>query len=258
MLQFDEATAKLLSDAYHGADFTRRRRKNFDALAPAPGQRLLDLGCGNGLMTLELARAVGPQGRVVGVDPSAAMLAAARDACDGRDNVILIEGAAEALPLEDTSLDGAVSVQVFEYVAAIPAALAELRRVLRPGGRLVIGDMHFGTAAWRSDDPARMARMLASWDRHLVHVSLPEILLEELAAAGFRVERVAPLTFCDTLLRPDGLAATMLALVRDHAVANGHVSEAEARDWAAEQRDLARAGRFFFTLTHFVTAATRI
>lgn len=77
MLKFDEDTARLLEDAYQGADVSRRRRAAFDALMPAPGEQLLDLGCGNGLLTLELARAVGPAGHVTGLDASPQMLEAA-------------------------------------------------------------------------------------------------------------------------------------------------------------------------------------
>lgn len=78
MLQFDEDTARILEDAYKGADITRRRRASFDALAPAPGEHLLDLGCGNGLLTLDLSRAVGDTGHVLGLDPSPDMLDLAR------------------------------------------------------------------------------------------------------------------------------------------------------------------------------------
>ncbi|MDF0599962.1 methyltransferase domain-containing protein [Psychromarinibacter sp. C21-152] len=257
MLQFDDSTARILEDAYQWADFTRRRRANFDALAAQPGQTVLDLGCGNGLLTEDLSRAVGDAGRVHGVDPSAAMLQSARVRLAGRENVTLAEGTAAALPLADGSLDGAVSVQVFEYVDDVPAALAELHRALRPGGRLVIGDMHFGTYAWRSDDPDRMRRMQAAWDRHLVHPDLPERLPEDLARAGFTVRESIPVTLTDRHYRPDSLVRMMIILMTRYAIAQELLPEAEVRAWADEQAALAEAGRFFFSLTHFVTVAER-
>ena len=70
MLKFDAETTKILDDAYQGADITRRRQASFDALTPIPGETIIDIGCGNGLLTGELARAVGPKGRVIGIDPS--------------------------------------------------------------------------------------------------------------------------------------------------------------------------------------------
>lgn len=257
MLQFDETTAALLEDAYQGSDFAMRRRANFDALGARRGETVLDLGCGNGLLTLDLSRAVGPQGQAIGIDPSAAMLDAARARCAGRGNTRLIEAGAQALPLDDASLDRAVSLQVFEYFNDCAGPLAELHRCLRPGGRLVLGDMHFGTLAWFSDDPGRMDRMRRAWDRHVADPALPARLPAHLHDAGFRGVEMAPLTFCDTVLRPDGLARMMIHLMTAYAVQNGHVERPEAEAWAAEQGDLARAGRFFFALTHFVCTATR-
>lgn len=257
MLQFDDKTAALLETAYQGADFRRRRRASFDALAPRPGQRIADIGCGNGWLTLELALAVGETGQVIGVDPSADMLALARQRTTGMPQVRLVEGPAESLPLEDGSLDGALSVQVFEYLPETAGALAGIRRALRSGGRLVIGDMHFGTLAWHSDDPARMARMIESWNAHVADVASAASLVPAIRDAGFEVTGVRPVTTVDTDLRPDGLARMMLILMESYAVSQGHVPADEARAWAEEQEALAREGRFFHTLTHFVISARR-
>ena len=81
---------------------------------------------------LELSEIVGSSGSVVGVDSSPAMLQLARSRCAGRDNVGLLEGEATALPVESRTFDGAVCVQVLEYVSDVDAALAGLHRALRP------------------------------------------------------------------------------------------------------------------------------
>jgi ubiquinone/menaquinone biosynthesis C-methylase UbiE len=257
MLEFDEKTALFLEQAYLGADFHRRRQVSFDALAIKPGDTIVDIGCGNGLLTVDLARAVGPVGRVIGVDPSEAMRAPARDRCAEFDRVSIRKGTATDLPIEDNSCDSAVSVQVFEYLEDIPAALSEIRRVLRDGGRLVIGDMHFGTLVWFSDAPERMLRMTQAWDRHLIERALPEHLNGKLVAAGFEVEDVRPLTITDRVLRPDGLAATMLHLLSRYAIQNKLLDAQTVTEWRTEQDALAKAGRFFFSLTHFVTIARK-
>ncbi len=184
MLKFDADTARLLENAYQGDDITRRRRANFDALGPAPGDRIADIGCGNGLLTLELARAVGDAGAVVGVDPSAEMRALAEQRCAAFPAARILDGDAAALPLDDAAVDKAVSVQVFEYLDDIPAALAEARRILKPGGRLVIGDIHWDALAWASDDRARMNRILSAYDGHFAERRVPEILPSLLDAAG--------------------------------------------------------------------------
>ncbi|NSY38379.1 methyltransferase domain-containing protein [Leisingera sp. ANG59] len=258
MLQFDEETTRVLEDAYQGADICRRRRANFDALAPQPGERILDLGCGNGLLTLELARAVGPAGHVAGLDASPDMLAAARQRLEGRANTTLTESDAASLPFEPESFNKAVSVQVFEYITSRRPALRALHRVLQPDGRLVIGDIHWDTLAWNSDNAARMQRLLDIWDAHTAERAIPARLPEELRACGFAVEALQPLTICDTSLRPDGLAAMMIRLIRAYAVESGATDTDDAAAWAQEQEELAAEGRFFFSLTHFVCTARRL
>ncbi|MDV7145284.1 methyltransferase domain-containing protein [Tropicimonas sp. TH_r6] len=255
MLEFDADTTRLLEQCYQGADITRRRRESFDRLRPGPGDRIVDIGCGNGLLTLELARAVGESGEVIGVDPSADMRGAAQERCRESSNTRILDGTADALPLADGLADKALSVQVFEYLSDVPSALAEASRILRPGGRLVLGDIHFGSMVWHSDDPERMARMCASWDRHAVHLDLPAHLPGLMREAGFVVDGTDPVTLCDCELRPDGLAFMLLRLMERYAVANGHMGAAEAAAWAEEQHALAQAGRFFFSVSHFVTVA---
>ncbi|MCA0871149.1 methyltransferase domain-containing protein [Seohaeicola saemankumensis] len=257
MLSFDAETRKLLDVSYQGADITRRRMANMDALAPAPGDTLLDLGCGQGLMTVDLARAVGPSGQVIGIDPSADMLEGARQACAGQDNVRLVEGGAGALPVADGTLDGAVSLQVFEYVPDIPAALEDLRSKLKSGGRLVIGDMQWDTFSLASDDPARMARMCRAWEQHVAAPDVPAQLPALLDAAGFRLIEMRPLPYVSVTLRPDSLVFMLLHLMRGYARDNDLMPAAEADAWFAEQERRAAEGRFFFALTHVIAIALR-
>jgi ubiquinone/menaquinone biosynthesis C-methylase UbiE len=255
MLEFDDATARILEQSYLGKDFRRRRDASFAALAPRPGETLADIGCGNGLLTHDLGLAVGPTGKVTGIDPSDQMLALARARTEGMGQIELVNASAETLPLADGSLDGALSLQVFEYLDDPRPALAEAKRVLRPGGRLVLGDMHFGTLTWHSDDPDRMARMQSSWESHTAWTDLPAHLPKMLEDAGFAVTSVEPLTMLDTRLKPDGIARMMLILMARHAVAKGHLERDEVSAWSDEQDRLAAEGRFFFSLTHVVVTA---
>lgn len=125
------------------------------ALAPADGQRLLDVATGTGMVAAELlARA---DCTVVGIDQSAEMLAAARArfATQPAGRVELIEGQAEALPFADASFDGLTFTYLLRYVDHPAATVAELARVVRPGGR--VASLEFGVPplaaarwAWRA------------------------------------------------------------------------------------------------------------
>lgn len=257
MLKFDAETTRILDMAYQGADFTARRRASFDAVRPAPGETILDIGCGNGMLTAELARAVGASGRVIGVDPSPDMLAAGKERCEGYACVEFRSGFAGDIPVEDGLADKAVSVQVFEYIDDISTSLDEMFRCVKPGGRVVISDLHFGTLVWVSDDQERMSRMQESWDQHFASGLVPEKLPGLIRDRGHVVDDVVPITLTDHHLKPDGMALMMMHLMKQFAVSSGHFDADTAQAWFDEQYSLARAGRFFFSMSQFVVVATK-
>jgi arsenite methyltransferase len=107
------------------------------------GERVVDVGCGAGIDSLIAARKVGPEGRVIGVDMTPVMLEKARRGAEeaGLSNVEFREGYAEALPVEDGWADAVISNGVLNLMPDKAAALAEMARVLKPGGRLQIADI---------------------------------------------------------------------------------------------------------------------
>jgi len=104
-----------------------------------PGETVLEVGCGGGLDTALLAERAGPRGRVIGVDCAAPMLERARENLRriGLGNVSLVHAPAECLPLADNMADCVVSNGIFNLSAEKDAIFAEIRRVLKPGGRTV-------------------------------------------------------------------------------------------------------------------------
>jgi SAM-dependent methyltransferase len=108
-----------------------------------PGATVLDLGCGAGTDLLIAAQMTGPEGRAIGVDMTPAMLerAAASARAMGLATVELREALIETLPLEDESVDVVISNGVIDLVPDKDAVLAEIDRVLRPGGRLQLADV---------------------------------------------------------------------------------------------------------------------
>jgi arsenite methyltransferase len=109
----------------------------------APGQTVLDLGCGAGTDLLIAAQMAGPRGRAIGIDMTESMLARARESATamGLGNVELHESLIESLPLEDASVDAIVSNGVIDLCPDKDAVFAEIDRVLRPGGRLQVADV---------------------------------------------------------------------------------------------------------------------
>ncbi len=108
-----------------------------------PGERVVDVGCGAGIDSLIAAKMVGPNGQVIGVDMTPAMLDKARSAAveAGIGNVEFRHGYAESLPVPDGWADIVISNGVLNLMPDKSAALREMARVLKPTGRLQIGDI---------------------------------------------------------------------------------------------------------------------
>jgi arsenite methyltransferase len=254
-LEFDDQAGRELEALYRTTDAVRRRGLVRAALAARPGERVLDVGCGPGFTSAELLTEVGPDGAVVAVDSSPQMLGLAAGRCAGAE---LLEGEATALPVADASVDAAICVQVLEYVPDVAARLAELLRVLRPGGRVVLWDIDWATVSWHSADPERMRRVLAAWDEHLAHPSLPLTLAATMRSVGFADVRMEAHPFAATgAFDPQTYGAGVAGLIARFAAGRGGVTPAEADAWLAEQHELGSRDAYAFACLQQCFSAVR-
>ena len=248
-MRYDEEPARRIQALSETDDMRAQRRRVIELLAPRPGWRVLEVGCGPGHLAEELAKAVAPGGRVCGVDASEHMLALATSA-----DVEFVHASATAAPFEGDTFDAAVATQVCEFVGDLPAALRELWRVLRAGGRVLILDTDWDSLVWHSSDPARMGRVLDGWRRRVTHPHLPRTLARDLRDAGFE------LTGRETLMIFDahGRQGSYSALQIEHLAASAvDVAEDELEAWGAELRDLTATGDYFFSLNRYIFLATK-
>jgi ubiquinone/menaquinone biosynthesis C-methylase UbiE len=250
--KFDEKTARRVEDVYSSVDEEDQRNFVMNALGASPGERIIDIGSGPGYVLRDIAGAVGPAGRAVGVDPSEAMIDLARKRCAGLKQVALSEGDALALPADEGEFDAAVITQVYEYVADIAAALSELRRVLRPGGRAVILDTDWDSLVWSARDGERAARILKAWDSHLADPHLPRTLSARLRGAGFEVERRDVFPFLNAEYDPECYSCRMLNIIVPFVIRYGDLPKQEVKAWAGELEELGREGKYFFSLNRYL------
>lgn len=219
-----------------------------------PGQTVVDVGCGFGLETNRLARLVQPGGRAVGLDHSVAFVAEARRraAAAGID-VAFEAGDAQALPFADASFDVARAEHVLIYIADPEKALAELRRVTKPGGTIALIEPDFDTNTINLSDRAMTRRVLAhECDTGVVNGWLVRELAQMLRRAGFRDVHI------DTrivLFTPD-LAFGYFGQLGRAAAEAGVISATDAARWQAELEANYHANHLFATIGYFLFRAT--
>ena len=256
-LEFDADASRRVEAAYVTADVIEQRRIVMGMLEPAPGERVLDIGVGPGLLAAEIAAAVGPEGAVSGIDLSETMLAmaATRAERDGSARIELRIAGAEELPYPDATFDAVVSTQVFEYVPDVPRAIGEIWRVLRPGGRVLLLDSDWDSIVWRSSDNARMQHVLTLWAEHLVDPFLPRTLRDTLAHSGFDAARPVIVPIFNVGFDENTFSAILIGLVSQFVNGRGDLTPADLDAWADDLRSLGDG--YFFSLNRYVFLATK-
>lgn len=255
-LQFDPAVSRQIEAMYTTPDVVEQRRVVRAALALRPGDRVLDVGVGPGLLAAEMATEVGPSGRICGIDISDSMLAIAATRTDVGPGIELEAATVERIPHPVESFDVVVSTQVFEYLDDVAAALDEVRRVLRPAGRVVLLDTDWGSLVWRSSDDDRMARVLTAFEDHLVDPHLPRTLGDVLVKSGFTITHQQVVPILNTGYDDRTYSARLMDIVSGFVPGHGDITADEAAAWAEDLRGLGDG--YFFSLNRYLFVASAL
>ena len=256
-LQYDEAATKRLLAVYLTPDVVAQRAQFLQAFRPSTGERVLDVGSGPGFLASAIADEVGLTGFVCGVEISEPLVTVARSHCAHQSWVEFRHGDATCMPVECDSFDVAVSTQVLEYVADVDAAIAELFRVVRPGGRVAILDTDWDSIVWHSPNRDLMNRILAAWEEHAPHPRLPRTLTNRLFRAGFRVAPPKIIPLFNANYDPDTYSNRMIDLIVSFVVDRRDITRGAAEAWAREVRQAGEQQEYFFSLNRYLFLATK-
>ncbi len=221
--------------------------------ALAAGLSVLDFGSGPGFMALAIADIVGTSGQVHGVDINARFVADATRRAAGRPNVAFhhVEGA--AVPLPDGAVDRAICKNVLEYVPDVDATVAEIKRVLAPGGRIHIIDSDWGFVVVEPWGKAGVERFFTAAAGAFKEPNIGRKAPGLLARHGFRDVEARVLAFADR----DGRALPVLRNMQSYVAAGGRMAAAEADALLdAAERGVATS-EYLFVLPQFLVSANK-
>lgn len=257
VLQVDERMARLIEAIYETDESEKRRQTLLHALAPQPGEHVLDIGTGPGFVANAIADAVGPAGRVLGVDISEPMLQLARKRCAAKPWVELQSGNANQLPAADNTFDIAISVQVYEYLADVLPALTEMYRVLRPGGRGAIISSDWNSLAWNAVDQPRMQRVLTAFAEHCAHQDLPRHLRPHLRAAGLHLTHQQIIPQFNPTYDESRYSYHLANGIRAFVPGRQGVTQDQAAAWVADLQQVGATDNYFFSLNQYLFVVTK-
>jgi ubiquinone/menaquinone biosynthesis C-methylase UbiE len=236
------------------SDVVLRRQQFYDLLRLVPGRHVVDVGCGLGTAARDLADRVISGGQVTGIDLSAAMVAEAQRRADALGVAAKFEQASvEALPLATGSVHAYRAERLYQHLPNVPKALAEARRVLAPGGRIVLVDQDWDAAMLDADDLATSREIHRAFCDSLVQGTVGRRFRSLLLDAGFVEVQVQAETVTNSVGEDYGFVVDLL----EKTARAAGIDRKRLDAWVADQRRRLTGDRFFMAMTHFIASATK-
>ena len=232
------------------------KQRSYELMRPQPGQRLLDVGCGPGIDVAALARIVGGDGSVVGIDYDPAMVEAARARArdEGmQDRVELEQAEATQLPFPDAAFDGSRCERVFQHVPGPVRILEEMARVTKPAGWLVVADTDWYSLSINTSETDVERKLGRRWVERFESSTAARRLYGMLQARGCaEVSVEAYPVILDNY--PAARYFGLMDRVEAEALSEGSVREAQLERWRADLEAIDRQNAFFASVNVVVAA----
>lgn len=235
----------------------RYKQESYAAMQASLGQRILDVGCGTGDDVLALAKIVGSMGHVIGIDNSAIMIAKATEKAGATNLPVVFQtSGADNLKFASNSFDSCRADRVFQHLAERQCVLAEMIRVVRPGGRVVVADPDWDTLILRPADKAVSRRVAHSSADAVRHGASGSELYAQFKQAGLVNVGVEVVTLVITEFE---LAQQIFGIDNtiERMQLSGEISAENAASWRNQLTCADHEGHFFSALTGFIVSGEK-
>ncbi|MFQ6393923.1 methyltransferase domain-containing protein [Nocardia sp. KC 131] len=232
----------------------RMRRWAHEALAVQAGERALDIGSGTGSEAMAFAERVGADGEAVGIDPNSDMVALAeRRAAEAGSTARYVGGSIYALPFPDGHFDAIRCERVYQHLDDPAAATAEIARVLRPGGRVLLIDSDWYTSITHPGDPAVVRAVSETLLTNTPNPGSGRRLRGQLVAEGLEIDDMGS----EAVIWDPESALPLYGEMTRRAVAAGAITAAQHDQFRADLDAGIAAGDYHLSVTMFAVLAHR-
>jgi ubiquinone/menaquinone biosynthesis C-methylase UbiE len=251
---YDESLAKKQEQIAATSDMLAQRKAILECAKVTAGEHAIDIGCGNGILARDMLQYVGKEGAVYGLDCAEPMVALANALCSQGHFVL---GSVDAMPLEDQQFDVVTASQLFCFLSHPERALSECRRILRPGGRLVILDTDWDSLIWHSSEPALFQQIKHDMLERYADAHLPRTLSNKLTQAGFTLTKRTSLPVVNWQLTSDTFSQQLLNLLKPKADSATTKAVESWEQWQRALKAIDERGEYLFSINRYIFVATK-
>ena len=254
-LKKQSTEAEELEKSYQLPEIVRQRQHTLNRLSVKRGEQILDVGCGVGFLSYEIALQTGDSGRVSGIDQNSEMIRHASNRCESLRNTEFSEANAEDLPFPEESFDAACCTQVLLYVNDVAQVLSGIRRVLKPAGRIIIVETDWRGVVLNSDYDSITRKIFSAWDAAVPSPNLPVRLGPLLVDNGFCNVDVEPIPILNTEYTPSQFSHGMMNWITRNALKKGIITKEQSKKWLDDLDEKGKSGNYFFCVNRFLFSA---
>ena len=251
-LKKQSTEAEELEKSYQLPEIVRQRQHTLNRLSVKRGEQILDVGCGVGFLSYEIALQTGDSGRVSGIDQNSEMIRHANKRCESLRNTEFSEANADNLPFPEESFDAVSCTQVLLYVNDVAQVLSGIRRVLKPAGRIIIVETDWRGVVLNSDYNSITRKIFSAWDAAVPSPNLPVRLGPLLVDNGFCNVDVEPIPILNTEYPPSQFSHGMMNWITKNALKKRVITKEQSQKWLDDLDEKGKSGNYFFCVNRFL------